>query len=189
MEHAATQQMTTAMLKAMAHPLRRRILAVFPRLEHVRAADLAEELGEPANKISFHLRVLADAGLLIEAPEHARDRRDRVWKGRKGALEIGAAGSPVADPGLADAVIAAYVDEHNDIMRRLLARMPDYLAGAELEPHASFMRNRVKLTPAAFDTLLETLARAILDAQEAANDDDPEARVYDIDILAADDSS
>lgn len=56
MEYPETHA-TTAMLKAMTHPLRRRILAVFPRLEYVRAADLATELGEPANKISFHLRV------------------------------------------------------------------------------------------------------------------------------------
>ncbi|WP_217178915.1 helix-turn-helix domain-containing protein [Streptomyces sp. AC495_CC817] len=187
MELPPTQQMTTAMLKAMAHPLRRRILAVFPRREFVRAADLAEELGEPANKISFHLRVLADAGLLVEAPEHARDRRDRVWTGRRGALEIGAKGSPVDDPVLADAVIAAYVDEHNDIMRRVLSRMPAYLAGVDVDPGSSFMRNRVKLTPERFDALLDTLAAAILEAQAATADDDPDARVYDIDILAADD--
>jgi DNA-binding transcriptional ArsR family regulator len=49
-------------------------------VEHARAADLAEALSEPANTISFHLRVLARAGIIEEAPELARDRRDRVWK-------------------------------------------------------------------------------------------------------------
>lgn len=187
MEIPPTQQMTTAMLKAVAHPLRRRILGVFPRREFVRAADLAEELSEPANKISFHLRVLADAGLVMEAPEHARDRRDRVWKARKGALEIGGKGRAIEDPVLADAVIAGYVDEHNDIMRRILSRMPAYLAGDDTGSGSSFMRNRVRLTPAAFDALLDTLAAAIQEAQAAISDDDPDARVYDIDILAADD--
>ena len=34
----------------------------------------------PANQASFHLRTLAKYGLIVEAPEEARDGRDRVWK-------------------------------------------------------------------------------------------------------------
>ena len=45
-----------------------------------RAADLAADLDIPANQASFHLRQLAKYGLVVEAPEEARDRRDRVWK-------------------------------------------------------------------------------------------------------------
>lgn len=183
----STQQMTTAMLKAMAHPLRRRILALFPRLEYVRAADVAAELDEPANKISFHLRVLADAGLIMEAPERARDRRDRVWAARKGPLSIGGKDNPVDDPVLANAVIAAQVDDHNAVMRRILARMSDHLAGTGADEGMTFMRNRVKLTPDRFDALLDTFASAVLDAQ-AASEGQPDAIVYDIDIVAADES-
>ena len=68
-----------AALRAIAHPLRQRILMELAVLGHARAADLARATGEPANAVSFHLRVLAKAGLIVEAPEHARDRRDRVW--------------------------------------------------------------------------------------------------------------
>ena len=70
----------TAVLRALSHPLRQRILGELEVVEHARAADLAETLSEPANAISFHLRVLAKAGIIEEAPELARDRRDRVWK-------------------------------------------------------------------------------------------------------------
>ena len=38
------------------------------------------DLDIPANQASFHLRQLAKYGLVVEAPEEARDRRDRVWK-------------------------------------------------------------------------------------------------------------
>ena len=69
-----------AALRAIAHPLRQRILMELAVLGHARAADLARATGEPANSVSFHLRVLARAGMIVEAPEHARDRRDRVWK-------------------------------------------------------------------------------------------------------------
>ena len=67
-------------MKALANPLRQRILAELNVREHARAADLARTLGEPANSISFHLRVLAKHRFIEEAPELARDKRDRVWR-------------------------------------------------------------------------------------------------------------
>src|ERR671916_1326847 len=68
-----------AALRAIAHPLRQRILMELSVRGHARAADLAQVTGQPANTISFHLRMLAKARMIVEAPEHARDKRDRVW--------------------------------------------------------------------------------------------------------------
>jgi DNA-binding transcriptional ArsR family regulator len=68
-------------LRALAHPVRGRILDEIDAAGSVRAADVARELGIPANLASFHLRQLAKYGLVEEAPEEARDRRDRVWRG------------------------------------------------------------------------------------------------------------
>ena len=67
-------------LRALAHPVRMRILDELEASGPVRAADVARELGIPANQASFHLRQLAKYGLVEEAPEEARDRRDRVWR-------------------------------------------------------------------------------------------------------------
>jgi DNA-binding transcriptional ArsR family regulator len=67
-------------LRAIAHPVRNRILGEMSARGHLRAADVAEELGIPANQASFHLRQLAKYGLVEEAPEQARDGRDRVWR-------------------------------------------------------------------------------------------------------------
>ena len=68
-------------LRAIAHPVRTRDprRAARPR-GRSRAADIARELGIPANQASFHLRQLAKYGLVEEAPEEARDKRDRVWR-------------------------------------------------------------------------------------------------------------
>lgn len=66
-------------LRAVAHPLRQRIMVELIAVGHGRAADLARRLDAPPNAVSFHLRVLAKAGLIVEAPELARDKRDRVW--------------------------------------------------------------------------------------------------------------
>ena len=67
-------------LRAIAHPVRVRILHELNATGPSRAADVAADLGIPANQASFHLRQLAKYGLVVEAPEEARDRRDRVWK-------------------------------------------------------------------------------------------------------------
>ena len=67
-------------LRAIAHPVRNRILDELSATGPMRAADIALALDVPANQASFHLRQLAKYGLVVEAPEEARDGRDRVWK-------------------------------------------------------------------------------------------------------------
>ncbi|WP_299053548.1 helix-turn-helix domain-containing protein [uncultured Nocardioides sp.] len=69
-----------AVLRAVSHPVRNRVLAELHAAGPLRAADVAQALDIPANQASFHLRQLAKYGLVVEAPEAARDGRDRVWK-------------------------------------------------------------------------------------------------------------
>lgn len=71
---------TRDQLRAMAHPVRMQIVDRVGRRGTARAADIAEDLDLPANSVSYHLRTLARGGVIVEAPEAARDRRDRVWK-------------------------------------------------------------------------------------------------------------
>ena len=68
-----------AVLRAVAHPLRRRLLDVVRVHGPQTASLLAERTGSAVGSISHHARVLAEAGLLQEAPELARDRRERWW--------------------------------------------------------------------------------------------------------------
>jgi DNA-binding transcriptional ArsR family regulator len=77
---SAQQVSDPRVLRAIAHPLRNRILGELLAAGHLRAADVAEILEIPANQASFHLRQLAKYGLVEPAPELARDGRDRVWK-------------------------------------------------------------------------------------------------------------
>lgn len=67
-------------LRAIAHPVRNRILDELGARGSLRAADIARNLGIPANQASFHLRQLAKYGLVEEDPDAARDKRDRVWR-------------------------------------------------------------------------------------------------------------
>jgi DNA-binding transcriptional ArsR family regulator len=68
------------MLRAIAHPTRGRILDELGAAGPMRAADVGDALDIPANQASFHLRQLAKYGLIVPAPEAARDNRDRMWK-------------------------------------------------------------------------------------------------------------
>lgn len=67
-------------LKALAHPLRLRIIAELATRGACRAVDLAKALGQPANSVSFHLRQLARYGLVVEDPEGRTDGRERWWR-------------------------------------------------------------------------------------------------------------
>lgn len=71
---------TREQLRALAHPVRLEIMTRVGRRGTARAADIAEDLGIPANSVSYHLRTLARGGVIEEAPDAARDRRDRVWR-------------------------------------------------------------------------------------------------------------
>lgn len=75
-------------LRAIAHPVRNRILTALDASGPLRAADIARELDIPANQASFHLRQLAKYGLVEEDPAAARDRRDRVWRPVPGGLNL-----------------------------------------------------------------------------------------------------
>ena len=68
------------LLRAIAHPLRNRILTELEASGSLRAADIARILDVPANQASFHLRQLAKYGLVEEDADAARDKRDRVWR-------------------------------------------------------------------------------------------------------------
>lgn len=104
-------------LRALANPVRQKILMQLAVLGHARAADLAAAIGQPANSVSFHLRVLAKAGLIVEAPEHARDKRDRVWTNAAGSFNV-TADSPAARAAILQPALRwaseTFVNSHRD---------------------------------------------------------------------------
>jgi predicted ArsR family transcriptional regulator len=65
--------------KAMANPLRQRILRELEVLGEATSTLLAERLGVTTGGTSYNLRVLARHGLVEEVPERARGR-ERWWR-------------------------------------------------------------------------------------------------------------
>ena len=65
--------------KAMSHPLRREMLAHLDERGPATSTTIAEALGENTGTTSYHLRVLADAGIIEEVPGRAGGR-ERWWR-------------------------------------------------------------------------------------------------------------
>lgn len=70
----------SAVLAALANPLRRRLLDLLRVDGPATASMLAEATGQPVNNVSHHVRTMAAAGLVDEAPELVRDKRARWWR-------------------------------------------------------------------------------------------------------------
>lgn len=103
----------------MAHPLRRRLLDVLKVHGPGTATTLAERTGQAVPNVSHHLRVLAGAGLVEEAPELARDRRERWWRLRSSWLRWSTADF-VDDPAaaaVAEAAQSLNLDHHVGLVR------------------------------------------------------------------------
>jgi DNA-binding transcriptional ArsR family regulator len=67
-------------LKALAHPLRQRLYGLLLRLGPQPVTALAKRLDTDPGLVSYHLRELARGGFAEEAPELARDRRERWYR-------------------------------------------------------------------------------------------------------------
>ena len=81
MSERRTRQITDSrVLAAMAHPLRRRLLDILRVDGPATASMLAERTEQAVGNISHHLRTMAACDLVVEAPELARDRRERWWR-------------------------------------------------------------------------------------------------------------
>src|SRR5690242_3347027 len=65
-------------LRAVAHPLRLRLLEVIALRGPVTATELAEEVGESPANCSWHLRQLARYGFIVEAG--GGHGRQRPWR-------------------------------------------------------------------------------------------------------------
>lgn len=168
-------------LAAMAHPLRRRLMDLLRVDGPATPSALARGTDEAVANISHHLRVLAEAGLVAEAPELARNRKERWWRVVNRSL--------VWQPAdfLGDAAAIAVVDE---VLAIGLRRQVELVTASLADPRARQGRwrdsafssdNWLRLTPAELIGLRQEL-QAVIDryrglAQEpaAGAEDEPAA--------------
>lgn len=112
-------------IRALAHPLRIRMLSFLQQEGSATSTTLARALGESTGSTSYHLRQLARHGLVEENADHG-DRRDRWWTAAARHYNLAAEldGSPEHKAAVAelrarvlehDAAVVASFFEHEDV--------------------------------------------------------------------------
>lgn len=181
------RSMTSPMLKAMTHPLRRRIMAVLSAQDYARAADLADQLDVPANKLSYHLRILADADMIREAPQHARDNRDRVWQAVNGSLQIGSPEQPLgaeSEYALESYLSQMELDQHH-ALSKVLAWAPNFATGRDKNTKAELSVGTVRLTPEEATQMFQDILQVVKEAGKLHRDPaDPAVQTWDYTFMA-----
>lgn len=143
-------------LAAMANPFRSRMLDALAVDGPSTASALALRTGQAVGSVSHHLKVLAEAGLVVEAPELARDRRERWWR----LVAPGTRWSRAEFATDAGAVTAALAAESLAI-RRQFDRAQEWLANSEAagewDGAAFASQTWLKLSPAELAQLSQEL--------------------------------
>ncbi|NEA42054.1 helix-turn-helix domain-containing protein [Streptomyces sp. SID11385] len=114
-----------ARLKAFTNPLRMRLYRLLYAAGAATASQLAEQVDEAPSLVSYHLRKLAEHGFVTEAPEHAKDGRERWWRvaneGGFGFRDSQFAGTPEG-PATAQAVTRTLAETRFEQYRQYLAQ-------------------------------------------------------------------
>ena len=74
------QPTTARQLRALAHPLRLRIIGELRVSGPSTVGRLSDIFDEAPGSISYHLGMLVEFGFVVEVPELAADRRERWWR-------------------------------------------------------------------------------------------------------------
>ncbi|MFB6957243.1 ArsR/SmtB family transcription factor [Streptomyces sp. NPDC056309] len=75
-------------LKALAHPLRMKLYRLLFVAEAATASHLAEQVDEAVSLVSYHLRKLAEHGLIEQAEPRSGDARERWWQPASDGVSI-----------------------------------------------------------------------------------------------------
>lgn len=115
-------------LAAMAHPVRRRLLRQLSINGPATASMLAERIDQLVGNVSHHLKVLAECGLIEQAPELAKDKRERWWRSVRATVSWSVHEEDV-DPveyAVATAAESVNLDQHMAWVRDWIAVRDNY---------------------------------------------------------------
>jgi DNA-binding transcriptional ArsR family regulator len=144
-------------LKALAHPLRMQLYRALTVARVATASQLAEQVDEAVALVSYHLRKLAEHGLIEEAEPQSGDARERWWQPSSEGLSIRDKDFRDA-PEKAAAHLAAtrlFHEQRAAMYRRYLDERPTW--GSEWNSAAPDNESLLRLTPAELAELGEEL--------------------------------
>ncbi|WP_415950905.1 ArsR/SmtB family transcription factor [Streptomyces sp. KLOTTS4A1] len=107
-------------LKALGHPLRMKLFRAVYTARLATASQLSQTVDEAVSLVSYHLRKLAEHGLIEEAEGQGSDGRERWWKPAAQSLTISDEDF-IGDPGKAAAhrsVTRLFHDQRHELYER-----------------------------------------------------------------------
>lgn len=169
---------TSDALRAIAHPLRMRLIGLLRRHGPSTASRLGREVGESSGSTSYHLRQLARYGLVELDPEQP-NRRDKLWRAVHDATDVDVAllGDDPAGRAALGRVVQMQVERFGRHAAAATQLPPDELA--VWGPAMGSSDASTRLTPAMLKEMRNDLLRLLskwVDRGEALPDDEPGAR-------------
>jgi DNA-binding transcriptional ArsR family regulator len=110
-------------LKALAHPLRIKIVGLLRQHGPATATQLAERLGVNSGATSYHLRQLAEAGLVAEDAERG-NARDRWWRAVHPRSYFNEVDLLRSEPDLSGAYLHAVADAMAETVSHAIDQIP-----------------------------------------------------------------
>lgn len=167
-------------LKAIAHPLRAQLYRLLIITQVATASQLADQVDEAVSLVSYHLRKLAEHGLIEEAEPRSGDGRERWWQPASDGLSVHDEDFRDA-PEKAAAHTAAsrlFFDQRIDMYRRYIDERAYW--SDEWTSAADNSEWLLRLTPAELAELSKELGDVVRRYQEASRaavaDGDTEGR-------------
>ncbi|WP_097900434.1 winged helix-turn-helix domain-containing protein [Streptomyces sp. b94] len=158
-------------LRAVAHPLRLRLLNALREFGPATASGLGERLDESSGATSYHLRQMAEAGLVEDAPELGKGR-ERWWRSvHDGSIFESSAFRQHADPavrGAIDFVLHETATSHAEELNAWLGTVGDWSDAWQRSWDMSDFK--IRLTP----ELAMELSRKMHELVESYRDTVPE---------------
>ncbi|MFG2821182.1 ArsR/SmtB family transcription factor [Kitasatospora sp. NPDC048365] len=153
------RQIDARSLRALAHPLRMRILEELRENGPATSAKLSDRLGESTGTISWHLRHLAEHGFIEDEPERGT-KRERWWRATRSRNVLNTTDFD-RDP-QTRAALDVYLAE---LLRSQYQRVADSMATEWPEEWRGAGTvsdwNKLRLTPAQLRSLIDELTDVI----------------------------
>ena len=156
---------TRKQMRALAHPLRMRILELLAQSPST-ATRLAREIGESTGSTSYHLRALAKAELIEEDPSHARGR-ERWWRRRPPMfIQVPTGATDPEGRALETEMWADMVERDDEALARFFEHLPEM--SAEWRRAAAISNWNAWLTPGEVVGLVERIAEIVIQHRDEA---------------------
>ena len=157
-----------AALKALAHPVRLRLLGLLRTEGPATASGLAVRLGLNSGATSYHLRQLAQHGFVADDPERGTGR-ERWWKAAHQATRSPARLDDPAEREVFDAYLQAIAVVHTERLQHALEERP--LLPPAWQEASTLSDWGLRLTPRRAEQLVATLSELV--EGWAEEEDDP----------------